>query len=128
MSFSDPTFVLRYLCQAKSHSSCPPTRIAVQYTTFFRLADMLLKEKNGTYKCTVAIPCDLKIYDDLTEHKALRCVYIQKATLSSIVDSVNSLFIHIYFYPEDGCSMFLLNVSSCLQDYTVLQPKRPQSK
>lgn len=45
MSLSDPTFVLRYLCHAKSHSSCPPTRIAVQYTTFFRLADMLFRQR-----------------------------------------------------------------------------------
>ncbi|KZC13131.1 Aminopeptidase N, partial [Dufourea novaeangliae] len=29
-SFSEPTFVSRYLCQAKSHSVCPPTRMAVQ--------------------------------------------------------------------------------------------------
>jgi hypothetical protein len=50
------------------------------------------------------------------EHKALHCVDIQKATS-------NSIHIHGYFYPEDGCSMFLLNISSPLQDYMVLQPE-----
>jgi hypothetical protein len=50
ISFSDPTFVLRYLCQAKSHSSWPPTLIAVQYTTFFRLAEMLFKQRSYIHK------------------------------------------------------------------------------
>jgi hypothetical protein len=63
MSFSDPTFALRYLCQAKSHSSCPPTRIAVQYTTFFRLADMLLKKN---YKSAMGILYDFKIFGNFT--------------------------------------------------------------
>jgi hypothetical protein len=66
----------------------------------------------------------LKYLTTSLKHKALHCVDIQKAALSSIADSVNTILIHRYFYPEDGCSMFFLNISSRLQDYMVLQPRR----
>lgn len=32
------------------------------------------------------------------------------------------------FYPVDGGSMFLQNFENHLQDYTVIRPRRPQSK
>lgn len=41
ISFSEPTFELKYLCQAKSHSFWPPTLIAVQYTVPLRFGEIL---------------------------------------------------------------------------------------
>ncbi|KAG5311631.1 AMPN Aminopeptidase, partial [Acromyrmex insinuator] len=40
-SFSDPTLDARYRCQANFQSLCPPTRMAVQYTTLFKFGGIL---------------------------------------------------------------------------------------